>query len=291
MIGAALSLTACGKDSKAEGGKGLEKGQVVATVDGQDITIHELNAELMGVALPTGERRKAIEQAALQQIINRRILANIAREQGIDKTPMYILQERRADEALLVQLLQRDLASKVPVPSRTEAERYMQENPKLFADRKIFAIDQIQFEQPEDLSRLRAYEPLKTMDQVEQRLVEDGIKYRRAPAELDSVGANPALLAQIEKLPEGEIFLIPTGRAVLANRITGTRTVPFGGEDAIQFATRQIQTNRLADSATKQYDAKLKAARDGVKYQDGYAPPAPPAAAKAAPAPAATPKS
>ena len=43
MIGTALLLTACGKKG-AEGE--IEKGQVVATVNGKDITIHELNAEL-----------------------------------------------------------------------------------------------------------------------------------------------------------------------------------------------------------------------------------------------------
>jgi len=295
MIGTALTLAACGGSGAKSGApKELEKGQVVATVDGQDITVHELNAELQGVALPSGDRRKAVEQAALQQIINRRILANIAREQGIDKTPMYILQERRADEALLVQLLQRDVASKIPQPTRADAEKFISDNPNLFAQRKIYEIDQIQFEQPEDISRLAAYEPLDTLDQIEQRLKEDGIKYRRAPAQLDTIGANPGLLAQINRLPAGEVFLIPTGRVVLANRIKEARVVPFGGDEATQYATRQLQGRELSESASKQFDEKIKKARDSVKYQTGYAPPAPPkdapkAGASATPAAAATP--
>ena len=73
MIGTALLLAGCG--DKTDGAGELEKGQVVATVNGKDVTIHELNAELQGVALPSGEKRKQIETAALQQIVNRRILA------------------------------------------------------------------------------------------------------------------------------------------------------------------------------------------------------------------------
>src|SRR5687767_1799165 len=78
----ALLLAGCGGDeAKTDDGEaGLAKGQTVATVSGKDITIHELNAELTGVALPAGAQRKQIEQAALQSLVGRTILADIARE-------------------------------------------------------------------------------------------------------------------------------------------------------------------------------------------------------------------
>lgn len=286
-LAAALVLAGCGGgDDAAKGGAAaeLEKGQVVATIDGEDVTVHELNAELMGVALPSGDRRKAVEQAALQQIVNRKILADIARERGLDKTPMYILQERRADEALLVQMLQRDIASKMQQPTREQAERFIVENPALFAERKIYSLDQIQFQQPEDIRKLAAFEPLTTMDQVEGRLIEDRIQYRRAPAQLDSVGANPDLIAQVNKLPAGEIFLIPTGQVVLASQITSTKTEPFTGDAAIAYATRLLQQRQLSQAASQQLDEKLKKARESVKYQAGYAPPKAPEGAGKAPA-------
>lgn len=295
MLGTALILAGCGDDAGGAAAE-LEKGQVVATVGGQDITIHELNAELQGVALPTGERRKAIEQAALQQIVNRRILADIARERGIDETPAFVLQKKRTEEALLVQLLQQQLASKIQPPTREQADAFIRQNPNLFAERKVFTIDQIQFEQPEDLRTLAAFEPLQTMDEVESKLIQDGVEYRRLPATLDAVGANPELIAQVLKLPPGEVFLIPTGRAVLANRVTDTRVEPFTGDRAVQYAMQILQQQKLATAAGTELDATLKKARDEVQYQKGYAPPEPkqapgaaPAAPGAAPAPGATP--
>src|SRR5579875_1248809 len=116
MMGSALLLLGgCGGKKGAES---LDKGQVVATVDGKDITTGELNAELMGVNVPQGERGKAIQQAALQQIVNRTILADLARDRGLDKTPMYLLQVRRGEDSLLVQMLQRQLASQIKPPTR-----------------------------------------------------------------------------------------------------------------------------------------------------------------------------
>lgn len=288
MLGTALMLAGCGDDAEGPAAE-LEKGQVVATVGGEDITIHELNAELQGVALPTGERRRAIEQAALQQIVNRRILAGIARERGIDETPAFVLQRKRTEEALLVQLLQQQLASKIQPPTRDQAEAFIRENPNLFAQRKIFTIDQIQFEQPEDLRTLAAFEPLQTMDEVESKLIQDGVEYRRLPATLDAVGANPELISQVLKLPPGEVFLIPTGRAVLANRVTDTRVEPFTGDRAIQYAMQVLQQQKLATAASSELDETLKKAREEVKYQTGYAPPEPKQAPGAAPTPGASP--
>lgn len=290
MTVTAMFLASCGGKDSGGGGAAteLEKGQVVATVDGQDVTIHELNAELQGVALPSGERRKLIEQAALQQVVNRHILADIARDRGLDKTPAFILQERRMRDALLVQLLQRQLASKLPAPTQDEARRFIEQNPDTFAQRKIFKLDQIQFAAPDDLRKLAAYEPIKTMDEFEARLIQDGIEYRRAPGTLDTVGANPQLIAQITKLPAGEIFMIPNGGAVLASRVTETKVEPFTGDRATQYAMNMIQQTKLAAAATKELDEPIKKARDAVKYQTGYAPPAQPKAA-ATPAAGATP--
>lgn len=278
-----LALSACGKkDAAAE----LEKGQVIATVDGKDVTIHELNAELQGVQLPSGDQRKGFEQQALQQIINRRILADLARERGLDKTPQYILQERRADDAILVQMLQRSIASTIRQPTRDEVAKFQSDNPELFAQRKIYTVDQIQFEPPADITKLKAYQPLKTIDEVQAKLDEDHLRYKRAPSQIDALAVPPLLLQRIQKVPAGEVFIIPVpnGRVLVANKITDTKVVPFTGDQATAFATQQIQSRKLNDLANKELETKVKAARDAVKYQPGYAPPKLPGAPDAAPA-------
>lgn len=287
-VGTMLALAGCGGSSGKDAS--LEKGQVVATVGGTDITIHELNGELTGVALPAGEQRKAVEQQALQALVGRTILADIARERKIDKSPAYALQRHRAEEALLVQLLQREIAAKVPAPTPVEASKFIAENPDLFAQRKIFAMDQIQFEAPQDMAKIKALEPMKSLEEVEQYLIETRIKYRRGNAALDTVGANPDLIRQLAKLPAGEIFVIPQGRVIVASKITNARIEPFTGEAATNYAMNLIQSRKVNEATEKELASKIKTARDAVKYQKGYEPPkaaAAPAAPKAPTAPAA----
>jgi peptidyl-prolyl cis-trans isomerase C len=278
MIGTALLLSGCGKGGDDE----IEKGQVVATVDGKDVTIHELNAELQGAQLPQNinpEQRKQVEQAALQQVVNRRILADIARERGLDKTPMYLLQERRAEDQLLVQMLQRQMSSAVKQPTQDEIATFIAQNPDLFAERKIFTVDQIQFEAPRDPTILKKYEPFTTMDQVAEQLKQDGLQARRAPATLDVATANPQLVQQVLKMKREEIFIIPAGRVMVANKITDTKVQPLSGREAQQLAAGMIQQRKFADLLKRDLEPKVKKAESEVKYQAGFSPPKPAAAA------------
>lgn len=271
MVGTALLLAGCGKKDGE-----VEKGQVVATVDGKDVTVHELNAELQGANLPAnlgGEQKKQVEQAALQQVVNRRILSDIARERGLDKTPMFLLQEKRAEEQILVQMLQRQMSSAVKTPTQTEVADFMAQNPDLFAQRKIFTIDQIQFQAPQDASVMKKYEPLKEMSAVEAQLKADGLQFKRSPATLDVANANPELVQQVLKMPKDEIFIIPAGRVMIANRITDTKVQPLTGPQAQQLATAMIQQKKFQELIKRDLEPKVKKAESEVKYQAGFAPP------------------
>ena len=278
LAGTALLMSGCGDK---EGGGELEKGQVVATVNGKDITVHELNAELQGAQLPpnlAADQRKQVEQQALQQVVNRRILADIARERNLDKTPMFLLQERRAEEGILVQMLQRQMSSAVKQPTQTEIATFMAQNPDLFAQRKIFTVDQIQFQTPRDTSILRKYQPLKTMAEVEAMLKQDGLQYRRAPAQLDVARANPELVSQVLKMNPEDIFIIPAGQVMVANKITDTKVQPLTGNEAQQLATGMMQQKKFSDLIKSDLEPKVKKAESEVKYQAGFAPPKKPAA-------------
>jgi peptidyl-prolyl cis-trans isomerase C len=268
LMAATLLLAGCGGSDEEP----LAKGQTVASVNGKDVTVHQLNAEMMGVNVPEGEQRKQVEQAALQTVIGRTILADIARERGIDKSPSYLMQQQRANEALLVQMLRADIASKLAPPTRAEAEAFMQQNPDLFAQRKIYEVDQIQFQTP-DMAKIRRLEPLQTMEQVEQQLIQDRVEYRRGTGRIDSVGTNPDLIRQIARLPDGEIFVFPQQGTMIASRITGVKIEPFQGDQAIAYAMNLLQNQRMQQATERELKTKIEEARKTIKYQKGFEPP------------------
>lgn len=268
VAAAALAVSGCG----GKGGK-LDKGQVVASVDGEEITVFELNAELQASQVPPGTDRKLAEQLALQRIIERKILAKVAREQKLDKTPAFLIQERRADELILTTMLRDKIAGGIAQPTDAEVEKYQAAHPDRFAQRKIYAIDQVVFAPPSSAAKLKEFAPLKTLDQLTAKLSADNVQFRRAPSQIDTAALPPEIAAKIASLPAQEMFILPTQQGLTANIITSTTVLPVPADQAREIALNALRTERFGKAADAQLNDRLKKARETVKYQAGYSAP------------------
>lgn len=288
VVSAGLALSGCDQVKKLMGG-GKATGQVVATVDGEEITSLQLRTELGNFGSRDPEVMKAAQQQALQRIIMRKLLAKKAREEKLDKGTDYTLQVERGQEALLAQLYQRKLASKAGQPTKAEADSYVTNNPQRFAQRKVLFVDQV-IAAPNKISpdRLR---PLKTLDEVKALLDGEGVQYQTNAVVLDTLSADPRLVQGIANLPPGEIFVIPQGGAILFNHVSDSRAVPFTGDMATAYAMNALRQQKAGMLVNKQVTDMRKAAESKITYNDAFKPPPPKKAAAApakAPAAAAT---
>jgi EpsD family peptidyl-prolyl cis-trans isomerase len=289
VAGAAVALTGCGLFGD-KGGKGdAPTGQVVAELDGQEITVLEVNAELAGTPIPPNMTRREAEKLALNNIITRRMLSKAAEERELTKKPEFLLQERRASEQLRVQALARDIAAKVVQPTRDEADKFIDENPAMFRERKFFILDQIQFLRPDNIDKL-GFPAAKTMPEVEAILQANNIQFRRQPASLDTLGANPEFVREVTKVlasNPNELFMFasrPQGApapVVLVNQVKETRVQPFTGDKAREFATNYLRNQRIQNALKAEVEKQQKSTAERVVYQPGWEAPKPPAAAKA----------
>lgn len=275
---AALALAGCEK--LGIGGKSAPKGQVVATLDGQEITVLEVNAELAGTAIPPTMARRDAEKLALENILTRRMLSKAAEERELNKRPEFLLQERRASEQLRVQALARDIASKVVTPTRDEADKFISENPYLFANRQFLIMDQIQFLRPENVEKL-GLEGAKTMAEVEAILTSNQVQFRRQPASLDTLGANPAFVKEVTtvlaKNPD-ELFMFATrpegapAPVILVNQVKETRQQPFTGDKAREYAVNFLRNERIQTALRSEVERQQKSQKERVVFQPGWEP-------------------
>jgi EpsD family peptidyl-prolyl cis-trans isomerase len=268
LVSAAFALAACRSETKEQ-----PDGQVVATIAGEEVTIRELTLELSSVSVSDPQMMKAAEAAALSAIINRKIFAEAAREQGLDKSADFQLARRRAQELLLAQQMQKQISAKIPRPTREQAERYIAEHPNSYAQRKIYAVDQIEFATAGKAGKLKEFGALKTLAEVEQKLLLEGMKFQKAPATIDALSVDPALMARIAKVAPGRVFLIPRGDSVVASEIRNAQVAPFSGEAAIVHAQNILYRESLNKAMAERAEA-LKAKAGDIKYKKGYEPPA-----------------
>ncbi len=271
LIASAVAVTGC---------KRAATGQVVAVVNGEEVSLSELNGELKNA--PAGGDKDAIRAAALQNLVNRKLLVQQAHDRGIDKDPEYLQQQRRLDDELMINMLGQQVTKNVPVPSASDIDRFIAEHPEMFAQRTIYSLDQVIFPLPADPSRLKALEADHTLDAVVARLKGMSIQTQRQPAKLDSAGTPPQFLKTIGDLPAGEPFVVATGGRGVVSVITGREVQPITGDAARKIAAEAIRRNAVGEIAQKQ----LKQARDSAKieYQPGFAPKAAATAKAATPA-------
>lgn len=281
-LGSAMALALAGCDRKPESGE-KPTGQVVAQLGKTDITQIEVNAELQGARIPPGMSRRDAEKMALSNILTRRALAEAADERKLTNTPQFDLQKKRMEEQLKVQALARDIAAKVAAPTRDEAIAFMDKHPEMFAQRKIFKVDQIQFLRPANIEKL-GLRDIKTMSGVEDVLKANNIEFRRQPATIDPLAVNPDFIkeitAMLQRNPQ-ELFMfanVPPGApapVMAVNAVTETVAAPFVGDKAIEFATKYEQNQRVQKALASEVEAQQKAARARTVFQEGWEPAAP----------------
>lgn len=256
-----LSLHAC---------NGEPTGQVLAIVNGEEITQAELNAEIAELPSTISGDKEEIRRQVLQQIIDRRLMAQVAKEEGFDRDPEFLTKERRLRESLLVQLYGQKQAETVRVPDGAVVKKYLAENPGKFSERANYLVDQIIFGMPSDPQVLAALEADKSLADVEQTLKRLDIEFARGDNSLDTANVPTPVLEQILALPPGEPFVIPSQGRITVSVITGRQPVPTSEQEAAPLAAQEMRTQSLNTLLQTRLDeARAKA---DISYQDGLAP-------------------
>ena len=262
ILSPAMLLISCGS---------APTGQVVAVVNGEEITLQELNAQISKMNLPAGSDGKQVRQQVIQQLIEQRLIAGAAKEEGLDREPTYIVQQRRMNEDLLVQMYGKKFADTMRAPDDAAITKFVADNPNMFGQRKSYLVDQISFDMPGNLETLKSLEADKTMADIKASLNRMGIKFIEGKNSIDSANVPPNLLAQILKLPAGEPFIVPAQGRVAVSVITGSQDFVVPEDQIKPMAARAMRAENLGKIMKSKLDeAKAKAK---IEYQDGYAPP------------------
>jgi len=265
MCAAAALLASCHK--------GAPEGQVAAIVNGEEVTLQELNTEIQASNIPQGMDKKLAQQQALQHIIDRKILIGAARDKRIDKSPEFQAQKQRTDELLLAQAYAKQQLAAVPVPTDGDIQKFMSEHSNAFSNRETLQLDQIRFRPNQnDLKKvLSTIRPDHNLDAVAAHLTGLGIKFDRVKAGLDTAQVPTDTIKAINNLPAGEPFLLPANGFITANAVIGHQTIPNDPAQARQGAVAAWRQQQFA----KLIGDQLKTMKDGAKitYQNGFAPP------------------
>ena len=248
------------------------EGQTVAVVNNEEITAAELNDALTSDNSLTGMSTKDARAAELQKLIDRKLVVQQARTDGLDKSPEFVNQQRRLTEDLLINMLVSKRLNTSQLPSADEINRYEAGHPGIFANREIWTLDQIIYPLSKDAALNAKLAAAKSLDEVAQALTAGGVRFTRNSRKLDSALFPQPIYAQIAALPPGEPFIAPGPDKAVASVIIAREPAPITGNQARTVALdamRKEQANKLVQDRVKDLRAKAK-----IEYQPGFGPPA-----------------
>jgi EpsD family peptidyl-prolyl cis-trans isomerase len=260
-IAAALAVGGCQRSAT---------GQVVAVVNGEEITLSDLNGEIKASAGNTSGSTEEIRAASLQRLIDRKVLVQEAQKRGIEKQPDFVQGERRGRDELLINLFAQQVTRNIPVATPAEADAFIAAHPEQFAQRTVYRLDQIQFAAPADRGKLKALEAAHDMAAVEAVLSKLGIKYARQPAAMDSFSTPPELVKRVLALPTTEPFVVAGGPVIYVSVVTDKQSAPVAGEEARAAAVKVLREKAINDAAQNQVKQARGAAK--IEYQPSFAP-------------------
>ena len=257
-----LALLTAGCDRAATG-------QVVAVVNGEEVSLNELNAELKSLGQVVGNK-DTIRAQALQNLVDRKLLVQASRERGIDKDPDFLQQQRRASDQLLVSLLAQQVTKNVPVSSQSDIDTFVRQNPQIATGRVVYELDQIQLPDPSDPNFVKKLQPTQSMADVIAVLGQSRTRYVTQKATLDSATAPKSMLDQITRLGPGEPFIVRSGGLMIISAIVGPKSAPVPEPEGRKLAAETLRRAAISEIAQKQVkDARSRAK---IEYQEGFAP-------------------
>lgn len=275
----AASLAACGNKHEAK------PGQALASVNGAEITVLQLNDELARANVPAAQQEQA-RKRVLEALIDRQLLEAEAAKEKMDRDPKIMQSIERAKSTIVAQAYLQKRIGAPARPSHAEVEQYYNQNPQFFANRKVFDMRQLVLATADVSDAVKAaIDSSKSLDDVATWLQEHKVKFARGQLARSTQELPPELSSKLLGMNKGQLFIIREGDRSMLLSINEIKDAPV----ALEQATPQIEQFLMNKKNKDAAEAEIKRLRAAAKidYLNKADAPAAPAAATATAAPAA----
>lgn len=240
----AAMLAGCGAESKS-----ATATQVLAKVNGDEITVHQLNDRLSQIQLPPNVDPAAARKQVLEALIDEQLLVQKAMADKLDRDPQVLQAIERNKRQILAQAAIEHLPAKTDIPP-DETAKFYAANPDLFEKRRIYTFHQFLLETPKLEPSVKAkLDDVKTPADIVAILKSAGIKYLDQtavrPAEMLPMGALP----QVAKMSRGDVLVEGEGGQIMLLQLVDVTAEPVDLARATPTIQAYLATNSKKESA------------------------------------------
>ncbi|MFT5535215.1 MAG: peptidyl-prolyl cis-trans isomerase C [Candidatus Paceibacteria bacterium] len=279
-----LGLSACGGDKKKEASQSLVR------VDGEEITVLQLNEEL-GRTAPqaTPEAQETARKQVLEALVDRQLLLNEAATNKLDRDPKVMQAIERAKAQILAQAYLQGRVAKTAQPTKSEIDDYFAKHPEFFTQRKSFDMQQLVIATKDFSDPLRAIiDNAKSLDEVAVWLDSNKVQYARNQVSRTTADLPPPLVTKLQTMKKGQLFVIKENDRSLLVGLNDIKESPVTAEAAAPQIEQYLRNQKNQETAKAELARLRSIAKveylnkaDGEKDKAAAAPVAAPAASTA----------
>lgn len=264
-LGAALLVALVGVGLPACGSKAKEAkpGQALASVNGAEITVMQLNEELQRAGVGPGEQEAASKQL-LQALIDRQLLQNEAAREKIERDPRVMQSIERARSLIVAQEYLRKHLGNPAKPTAAEVEDYFSKNPQFFAQRKQFNMNELVIATADLTPALKAAaDAARSLEDVAVWMDAHKLRFARSQVARSTADLSAEMSAQLLRMPQGQLFIVKEGGRTLLISIAEIREAPV----PLAVAAPQIEQFLISRRNKESAAAELARLRAGAKIE------------------------
>ncbi len=266
-LGAGVVLLAgCG------GGERKSDTQIAATVNKGEISVHQVQTVLQRQPrLTAADAGGTATARVLEGLIDQELAAQAARNASLEKDPRVVQSLEAARRELLALAWQESIAAKASNPSSDEIDRYYEAHPELFAQRRLYILQETSLEgTPEQLGGLPAkVAQAQSADDVAALLQQAGVRSSARAIAMAAEDLPQKLLEPLSRLEPGRSGYFAQGSTVRIYTVLEAHKAPVERRlalNAIGAYLAKDRRNEAVSQAMKELRGKAK-----IEYLGGFA--------------------
>ena len=262
LMAAGLGLSAC---SKEKGG-----GQSLARVNGEDITVLQVNDELAHANVPADQQQDASKKI-LESLIDRQVIIDEATREKIDRSPGVLQAIARAKAQIIEQAYIEKVVSKVNKPTTAEMSDYFHNHPEIFGNGKLYHMNSLLIAGRDMDDKLKAeMASAKTLEEIATWMTSHNVHFARGVASRTTMNMPPEMAARLMSMHAGQMFVVNEGGNSMIVSIADIKDNPIAFEDAAPAIEQYFKiknTKEMVDTEIKHLRSLAK-----IEYLNASAP-------------------
>ncbi|HEX7971818.1 MAG TPA: EpsD family peptidyl-prolyl cis-trans isomerase [Thiobacillus sp.] len=254
------------------------QGSIVAKVGNETVSEAELGSAVARLGPMNAAESARARSKVLEALIDQYLVSNAAKSAKLDTSPDVALAMAQAQRQVLVEAYMARLFKNLAAPANTEINDYYVRHPELFAQRKLYRLQELELElqlAPARVAEVEARLKLsRSLAEFGDWLRAQGIDGKLVVAARPAEQIPAPLLAQLVNMKAGQTLVQATGEnRISVLQLQDSRTQPVTLEQAKDAIERVL----LGEKRKVLLEAEVRKLRAGskVEYASGFAPAAP----------------